>query len=427
MTSVIRGGAAEAANIRQNDLITFVAGRRLFKPRDAVAALALLPEDATQVEIMVERGGEQIAVTLPLNNKPHQRTATDILGDCPHPEPVCKIRQAVFPISSFDPVGSATRIGPNLLVTSRHVVADRPDAVVHTPDGPRGGRVVASAYRGDLAIIEVEGLPETGIVASLEGYNGQLELTYAIGADLARQEVRVFDPGDLIAAPASDSDLGRIHVTSYMQPGVSGGALVTGDGTLIGINAGGGEGRYEAIPAADIRAALALREDPSATEVSARLGTALAECAEAINLLDVSAAPETQMNSLADTCTASENHGQLLEAGRLLARAGAFDAAIELHGQAVEQVPNSLNARLSLLVSLQLAARFEEMTSHARYVMELAPDDPQVLRFAIQSGVWGNAPELAEEAYTALLAADPMQAQAARRFIDSAPPAPARR
>ena len=59
--------------------------------------------------------------------------------------------------------------------------------------------------------------------------------------------------------------------------------------------------------------------------------------------------------------------------------------------------------------------------------MDLAPDEPGALRFAIQSGVWGGVPELAERAYQLLLEADPRQAQAARRFIDSAPPAPLRR
>ena len=118
---------------------------------------------------------------------------------------------------------------------------------------------------------------------------------------------------------------------------------------------------------------------------------------------------------------------QLLEAGRILAQAGEFDSAADLHGQAAEQVPNSINARLSLLVSLQLGARFEDMLPHARWLMTMAPDDPNALRFGIQSGVWGGAPELAEEAYSLLLEADPLQAQAARRFIDAAPPAPVRR
>ena len=117
----------------------------------------------------------------------------------------------------------------------------------------------------------------------------------------------------------------------------------------------------------------------------------------------------------------------MLEAGRILVRARDFDGAMALHGQAAEQVPNSINARISLLVSLQLAGRFEEMTGHARRLMHMAPEDPQALRFAIQSGVWGNAPELAEDAWRALLKADPRQAEAARRFIDNAPPAPRRR
>ena len=67
------------------------------------------------------------------------------------------------------------------------------------------------------------------------------------------------------------------------------------------------------------------------------------------------------------------------------------------------------------------------MIEHAQWLIGMAPDDPRALRIAIQSGVWGDVPELAEEAYRLLLDADPRQARAARRFIDSAPPAPPRR
>ncbi|WP_415715842.1 hypothetical protein [Roseibium sp.] len=67
------------------------------------------------------------------------------------------------------------------------------------------------------------------------------------------------------------------------------------------------------------------------------------------------------------------------------------------------------------------------MTEHARWLLEKAGYDPQALRFSIQSGVWGGDPDLAEAGYQALLLADPRQAQAARRFIDNAPPAPPRR
>jgi len=90
----------------------------------------------------------------------------------------------------------------------------------------------------------------------------------------------------------------------------------------------------------------------------------------------------------------------------------------------VGQVPNSINARMSLLVSLQLSGRFSEMTGHARWLLDIAPEDRQAIRFAIQSGVWGGDPSLAEEGYQAMQKVDPGQAIAARRFIDNAPPAP---
>ncbi len=422
------GGPAGRAGIAPGDLILGIGEREMRTPRDVGAALALLPEGTPSVDITLGRAGEELTVALLLAEPPPTAAADpEPSGDCPYPEAVCQMRQAVFPISSFDPLGSATRIGPNLLVTNRHVVGDRPDALVFTPDGPLEGRIVASAFQGDLALIEVGGLPAEGRIAPLDGDGTSTGDTFAIGADIARQEVRVFDPGPLIAPPAEGAELGRIHVEAFMQPGVSGGALVDTEGRLIGISVGGGEGRFEAIPKEHVRTLLALRDDALAQAVTERLGAALAACAGAMEAIGPRAASPDDLRALADTCSATRNPGQLLEAGRILAMAGDFEGAIALHGQAVAQVPNSVNARVSLLVSLQLAARFGEMTDHARRVMQLAPGDPQILRFAIQSGVWGNEPGLAETAYQALLEADPMQAQAARRFIDNAPPAPVRR
>ena len=430
ISEVSDGGPAAMAGIAPGDVILKIGSRRVRTPRDALAALAVVPDVSTPLDITLQRDGQRRVVALFFDAAPMASDAPDTsesLGDCPHPAPVCRVRQAVFPVSSFDPIASATRIGPTLLVTNRHVVADRPDAVVHTPDGPRGARVIPSAYLGDLALLEVQGLPGDGFIPDLEGEVPDDGAFYAVGIDIARKEVRVFDPGGLIARPAEGAALGRLHVRSRMQPGVSGGALVDQRGELVGIAVGGGDGRFEAMPLEGVRALLALRTDTAAADVTRRLGTALSDCAAGMSVIQALTADESDRDTLFETCAATLNHGQLLEAGRILARAGDFDGAIALHGQAAEQVPNSINARISLLVSLQLAGRFDEMTGHARRLMLMAPEDPQALRFAIQSGVWGNAPELAEEAYRALVKADPRQAEAARRFIDNAPPAPVRR
>jgi tetratricopeptide (TPR) repeat protein len=338
----------------------------------------------------------------------------------------------VFPVEAFDPAASAVRIGPELLVTNRHVVGDRETAKIFTPGGPREAEVIASAYRGDLALLQVSGLPQDGLVLDPAAEAALDQGPYfAVGADIARRQVRVFEPGTLIAGPAKGAPLGRIHVTARMQPGVSGGALVDDDGRLVGIAVGGGEGRFEALPAGEIEELLAARDAADAAAVQSELGAALVSCATAIDGARGTARGQPFEESVAAVltgdCRTSENLGQFMEAGRLLGMAGDFDAAAALHEAAVAQVPNSISARISLLVSLQLAGRFQDMLPHARRLLELAPEDPQSHRFAIQAGVWGGDMELAEAAYRRLLEVDPRQAEAARRFIDDPPPAPPRR
>lgn len=428
--SVRPGGTAEIAGILAGDLVLEIGGRRTQDPRDANTALALFPDNTEEVEVVLSRSGEKRTVSLQFASpdaKPQMAGADLDDPGCPHPVAVCRQRQAVFPISSFDPIASATRIGDTLLVTNRHVVGDRLDATVHTPDGPRAAKVVPSAFRGDLVLLEAEGLPDNGEVFDLVTTEESSELFYTIGADIARREVRVFDPGDLILPPADGAVLGRLHVGARMQPGVSGGALVDQDGRLAGIAVGGGDGRFEAIPVSAVKSLLQLRDHAEAARTTRRLGINFAACAASVDDVTAGDRQPENLEKLEKTCNASSNHGQLLEAGRLLAQAGDFEAAVGLHQLASEQVPNSINSRMSLLVSLQLGARFEEMTEHARWLLEAAPDDPQLLRFSIQSGVWGGDLPLAERGYQALLQADPRQAQAARRFIDNAPPAPQRR
>ncbi|WP_421982323.1 trypsin-like peptidase domain-containing protein [Roseibium sp.] len=423
------GGVAASAGIEAGDLILQIGERQTRTPRDTVTALALLPADTLSVPVVLQRSGDRLTVSLSFGVKPDADTTVSDAPDpeCPHPEPVCRQRQAVFPVSSFDPAASATRIASDLLVTNRHVVGDRREVTVHTPSGPRTANVVPSAYVGDLVLLEVEGLPSDGAVLEPAAEWGEADLYFAIGADVVRREIRVFEPGELIMLPAEGAELGRLHVRAHMQPGVSGGALVDEGGRLRGIAVGGGEKRFEAIPVSAVEELLRLRDDPEAERTTSRLGINFAACAAAIAGAADAQGAAGPADRLPQACARSSNHGQLLEAGRLLAQSGEFDAAAALHRQAVEQVPNSINSRVSLLVSLQLGARFEEMTEHAQWLVEAVPDDPQALRFAIQSGVWGGDPELAEAGYQALLKADPLQAQAARRFIDAAPPRPERR
>lgn len=199
----------------------------------------------------------------------------------------------------------------------------------------------------------------------------------------------------------------------------------------MGIVVGGGEGRNEALPIAGVIDLLNGRKNAGAKDIQKTLGEALEACEAALKktgrLRRGQRPDDATLSSLTENCSRSGNPSQLLKAGRQLAFAREYDDAIRLTKAAVKQTPNSINARISLLVSLQLAGRFRRMLRHAEWLMNALPNDPGSLRFAVQSGVWGGDPDLAEAAYQKLLAADPRQAQAARRFIDRPPPAPRRR
>ena len=85
---------------------------------------------------------------------------------CTAPQPVCDAREAVFAIAVFDPAGSAVRIGPDLLVTNRHVTVDRREAELFLPDGSTVlARVVLSAYPGDLVLLRSDELDPGPVLA----------------------------------------------------------------------------------------------------------------------------------------------------------------------------------------------------------------------------------------------------------------------
>ncbi|MEM8976588.1 MAG: trypsin-like peptidase domain-containing protein [Pseudomonadota bacterium] len=438
IVDVTAGGAAAGAGLKAGDTLRSVGGRSVRNPKSVLSALALVRAGGS-VEIVYERAGQRRSTKLSFalareGTVPARSTNSPAGADCPYPQSVCRVRQAVFPIESFDPIASAVRIADDLLVTNRHVIGARQTAQVFTPTGKLMAKVLPSTYAGDLALLQVQGLPKDGLVLKLSDVtvrSSNSKRYFVVGADVARKEVRVFKPGPLRSGPARGAELGRLHVGAQMQPGVSGGALVNANGGLAGIAVGGGEGRNEAVPLAQVRMLMEGLNGAGATQLQSQLGVAFEECAGAIDRSKRrrrGQRPDPEViEKLKSQCLVSQNPGQHLKASRFLAFARQYDASIVLSKAAVEQVPNSINARVSYLVALQLAGRFEDMLAHARWVMSADPKDPRLLRFGIQAGIWGGDRALADEAYSKLEAADPRQAQAARRFIDRPPPKPRRR
>ncbi len=343
---------------------------------------------------------------------------------CRQSAKVCDARSAVFRISAFDPVGSAVRIGDDLLVTSRHVVADRETVDLYLPDGGKlTARVLPTAYKGDIILLLAEGLAE-GLVLKPAATRQGARL-HTVGADISRRRIRAYRAGKVRFVPAEGKPLARLHHTAYTQQGNSGGALVNEFGELVGVAASGGEGRFEAIPVSAIKLLLDERgrADRSASQET---GTAVKVCTLNIerHYSTRRALSDQDAKALATSCRRTGNRQYFDLAGQILSQRRRLEPALELFEASVDQDPNAINSRLNLVIAYHIARRYEDELPHLKWLMQHAGDDLQVLRFAIQAGVWTGNIELAETALAKLKGINPNAAPAAERFMKSPPPRP---
>lgn len=345
-------------------------------------------------------------------------------SDCTQPVPVCAARDAVFAISAFDPAGTAVRIGDDLLITARHVIADSDDIAVFLPDGSRlNGDPVPTDYAGDIQLVRVDGLPPGPVLTP--GKADSNALLYTVGADISRGKVVAYDPGPVALLPADGRPLARLHHSAFSQPGNSGGAIVDRAGSLIAIVASGGEGRHEGVPA-DAIAALMARSGPEYTAADARIGTAIRDCTL---LLERFRDPsETLDSELATTvegaCRRTGNRQFFDLAAQTFGTRGLLGRAISLFESSLDQDPNALNSRIGMAITLHTAARFEDELPHLRFLLDQLPEDPQVIRLAIQAGTWAGDTEMAAEALETLNRINPNLAVRAQQFVDNPPPRP---
>ena len=328
---------------------------------------------------------------------------------CTAPHGVCDLRAAVFAISASDPFASAVRIGPDLLVTNRHVVEDVVTARVFLAEGQSlEAEVIPSDYRRDLVLLRAEGLPEGPIAQVVSAASGVT--LYTVAADRASNGVRVYAPGLLRFGPVAGKPLSRLHHTAEASGGNSGGALADAEGRLIGIIASGGSGNQEAIPAADLVRLMA-RSGPAYRDASLALGRAYRNCRRALGSAD--------LEGLAAACRATGNRQMIGDAARMLGQNRQVEESIVLLTEALEMDPEAVNARLSLLVALHLAQDFEAAVPHHQKILEVLPEARASLGMALLAAKRAEAPDLAERVLALMAEHQPQMLEGARRFYEA--------
>ncbi len=168
------------------------------------------------------------------------------------------------------------------------------------------------------------------------------------------------------------------------------------------------------------------RSGPEHEAVSAEIGAAIRICTLQLENLRGrrGALDEQQIKALTTACRRSGNRQLYDLAGQAFGIRRMTEESLALFLDSVEQDPNALNSRIGLAITYHMALRYEEELLHLHFLMQHAPNDPQVLRFAIQAGVWGGDPAIAQLALERLKEVDPRAALAAERFMKEPPPRP---
>ncbi len=342
---------------------------------------------------------------------------------CEAPEPVCAVAEDVVLVSGFEPIGSAVVLDDDLLVTNRHIVADLDTVRVTLADGTAiRANVVPTDFPGDLILLDAPGVSPR-LRRDVADANMDTTL-YTVGFDVGREAVRVYAPGQLIA-PKAETPLARWHHDARSLPGNSGGALVNANGRLVGIVASGGEGRNEAIPASalsDLRAS----SGQGQAAASQAIGDAYRRCVLSLDdarNLPRGMAPE-DADILMQDCLDTNNRQLMDLAGQTLGMRRYLERATTVLETAVDIDPNAPNALISLAVTHSLTQNYAASAPVLRHGLTFLPSDPQLLRLALQAGLWGGDQELADLALARIERDIPQMAPFARRFYDDPPPPP---
>ena len=136
--------------------------------------------------------------------------------------------------------GTGFAVASGLLVTNQHVVAGCQKLEVLSRDGRRAARVLDADGLVDLALLRVTGLGGNTAAIRRSGSVRLGEAAYAFGFPLTGllSEAGNFTSGVVSSLRGMRDSANHIQISTPVQPGNSGGALVDASGSVIGVVVG---------------------------------------------------------------------------------------------------------------------------------------------------------------------------------------------
>ena len=343
------------------------------------------------------------------------------LKNCKYNENICNKLNQVVGIKTPMMVASGTIIDDDFIVTNRHVVEDHKQLIIRYYNGEiKKAFPLTHNFPADLAILTLNKQKKIPTkLLKLNKINGMIRV---IGFDQGRKSNRIYDKGKVIAySDTNKYPQSRIHTDAKSLPGNSGGAVVDDNGNLVGILASGDGNINEIIPISLVNEVIK-KTDLKHQDNFFKIGKNIRLCAD-----NLEEAQYVQKNlddkikkNIDSYCWNSQNKQLIDQAGQTFGRLGDLNRARKFLEMSIKLDPSSPNSLISLAIVYHIKRDLEKERPIILKLLELTPDNPQVLRLGVQVAGILKDKEMSENVLGLMSKYNREALPLAKKFIENA-------
>ena len=319
-------------------------------------------------------------------------------------------------------IASGTVIDKNYIVTNRHVVEDHPHVIVRFYNGDiKKAYPLSNNYPVDLVVLTLD--------KSKKINNLNFKLTSktpkslrVIGFDQGRRKSRIYKDGKIIHFPNLEKyPSSRIHTDAESLPGNSGGAVIDKNFNLVGFLASGDGNYNEIVPIQSLEKVIK-KSNIKVKKEFVKQGKNIRICADTLEFSYKfqRKPPDNLINKIQTICNLSNNKQLFDQVGQTFGRWGLFEKSILFLNKSLKLDPYSPNTLLSIAISFHIKRDIVSEKPIILKLLDLIPEDPQVLRLGVQVAGYLRDKSLAKRILNLMKEHNPAALPLAKDYLQNA-------
>lgn len=337
---------------------------------------------------------------------------------CLEEDEICNWMKKVVAIKTPTMVASGILLSDDLIVTNKHVAEDSEKVLVRMPDKKIVSAIpIPNDHPADIIFLS---LSERSQKIEFETIEFKPKEVIMVAFDIGRNNIRIFERSKTLSFPNKINKQARIHSSTRNLPGTSGGALIDNKGNLIGIIASGGGQYNEAVPAILLKDIYELNNKES--KKFYERGKSIRLCADGLEeIKEYQQSPSNLLiKKIQNNCEFSNNKFLLDMAGQAFGKVGLLNDAIYFLEKSTNLDPKSPTSLHSLAIALHLNKSYEREIPILKTLLEIIPEDPQVLRLSVQAAAFTKNKAFGDYAISLMKIHNPGAVSLAQDFLNNA-------